>query len=246
VYNIRAGSAAVEEEASMGKTRVLVVEDDKNIAKLIKYNVEKEGFTCLNAYTGEDAMETLSKGRADIVVLDIMLPGMDGLEVCRKIRQEKALSGLPIIMLTAKGEEVDRIVGFELGADDYMVKPFSPRELILRIKAILKRDSKEDAREEETLEARKLVVDITRHRVTVSGKEVDLTNMEFNLLRTLMSRKGRVQSRDKLLDEVWDIAADVTTRTVDTHIKRLRTKLGKEGNLIETVRGVGYRFSEEY
>ncbi|MFA6636466.1 MAG: response regulator transcription factor [Candidatus Omnitrophota bacterium] len=229
----------------MSKIRVLVVEDDKNIAKLIRYNLEKEGFSCLNVYSGEEALETLRKTRSDLVVLDIMLPGIDGLEVCRKIRQEKTLHGMPVIMLTAKGEEVDRIVGFELGADDYMVKPFSPRELILRIKAVLKRDM-EDPIEEPLLEAGKLVMDTAKHKVTVAGKEVELTNMEFNLLRTLMSRKGRVQSRDKLLDEVWDIASDVTTRTVDTHIKRLRTKLGKKGDLIETVRGVGYRFSEEF
>jgi two-component system, OmpR family, phosphate regulon response regulator PhoB len=229
----------------MSKVRVLVVEDDKNISKLIRYNLEKEGFSCLNVNSGEEAIETLLKTRADLVVLDIMLPGMDGLEVCRKIRQEKNFQGLPIIMLTAKGEEVDRIVGFELGADDYMVKPFSPRELVLRIKAVLKRD-REDIMEESLFEERKLVMDLARHKVTVSGKEIELTNMEFNLLKTLISRKGRVQSRDKLLDEVWDIAADVTTRTVDTHIKRLRTKLGKEGELIETVRGVGYRFSEDH
>jgi two-component system, OmpR family, phosphate regulon response regulator PhoB len=229
----------------MSKVRVLVVEDDKNISKLIRYNLEKEGFSCLNVNSGEEAIETLLKTRADLVVLDIMLPGMDGLEVCRKIRQEKNFQGLPIIMLTAKGEEVDRIVGFELGADDYMVKPFSPRELVLRIKAVLKRD-REDITEESLFEERKLVMDLARHKVTVSGKEIELTNMEFNLLKTLISRKGRVQSRDKLLDEVWDIAADVTTRTVDTHIKRLRTKLGKEGELIETVRGVGYRFSEDH
>lgn len=229
----------------MSKMRILAVEDDKNISKLIKYNLEKEGFTCLTAYSGEEALESLKKIKPDLIVLDIMLPGIDGLEVCRRIRQEKELSTLPIIMLTAKGEEVDRIVGLELGADDYMVKPFSPRELILRIKAILKRE-KQEASEETLLEARKIVMDLEKHKVTVAGKEVELTNMEFNLLRMLMERKGRVQSRDKLLDEVWDIAADVTTRTVDTHIKRLRTKLGKEGDLIETVRGVGYRFSEEY
>ena len=227
----------------MSKIRVLAVEDDKNISKLLKYNLEREGFTCTNVHSGEDAVEEVHKNRYDIVVLDIMLPGMDGLEVCRKIRQEKALQALPVIMLTAKGEEVDRIVGFELGADDYIVKPFSPRELVLRIKAVLKRD-KEETEEGAVIEARKLVMDTDRHKVTVAGKEIELTNMEFKLLKTLLNRKGRVQSRDKLLDEVWDIAADVTTRTVDTHIKRLRTKLGKEGDLIETVRGVGYRFSE--
>ena len=227
----------------MSKIRILAVEDDKNISKLIKYNLEKEGFNCISAYTGEEALETLRKVRADLVVLDIMLPGIDGLEVCRRIRQEKELAGVPVIMLTAKGEEVDRIVGFELGADDYMVKPFSPRELILRIKAVLKREQKEED-EETLLEEGKICMDLSKHKVTVGKKEIELTNMEFNLLKMLIERKGRVQSRDKLLDEVWDIAADVTTRTVDTHIKRLRTKLGKEGDLIETVRGVGYRFSE--
>ena len=228
----------------MSKIRILAVEDDKNISKLIKYNLEKEGFSCISAYTGEEALETLRKVRADLVVLDIMLPGIDGLEVCRRIRQEKELAGVAVIMLTAKGEEVDRIVGFELGADDYMVKPFSPRELILRIKAVLKREQKEED-EEILLEEGKICMDLSKHKVTVGNKEIELTNMEFNLLKMLIERKGRVQSRDKLLDEVWDIAADVTTRTVDTHIKRLRTKLGKEGDLIETVRGVGYRFSED-
>ena len=228
----------------MSKIRILAVEDDKNISKLIKYNLEKEGFSCISAYTGEEALETLRKVRADLVVLDIMLPGIDGLEVCRRIRQEKELAGVAVIMLTAKGEEVDRIVGFELGADDYMVKPFSPRELILRIKAVLKREQKEED-EEILLEEGKICMDLSKHKVTVGNKEIELTNMEFNLLKMLIERKGRVQSRDKLLDEVWDIAADVTTRTVDTHIKRLRTKLGKEGKLIETVRGVGYRFSED-
>ncbi len=229
----------------MGKTRILVVEDDKNILKLIIYNLEKEGFFCSGVSNGEDALKELETTRPDLVVLDIMLPGMDGLEVCRRIRQEKSLANMPIIMLTAKGEEVDRIVGFEIGADDYMVKPFSPRELILRIKSVLKRGREENS-QDVLLEAGSLVMDLAKHKVIAGKKEVELTMMEFNLLKTLMSRRGRVQSREKLLDEVWDIAADVTTRTVDTHIKRLRSKLGKSGDLIETVRGVGYRFSEDH
>jgi len=173
-----------------------------------------------------------------------MLPEMDGLQVCKQIKQGKKLSAVPIIMLTAKGEEVDRIVGFELGVDDYVVKPFSPRELVLRVKAILKRKEAPEVAKD-ILDADKLVVDITRHKVTVDKKEIELTPMEFKLLVTLMQRKGKAQSRDKLLEDIWDIAADVTTRTIDTHIKRLRQKLGKAGKFIETIRGLGYRFSEE-
>jgi DNA-binding response OmpR family regulator len=228
----------------MGKEKILIVEDDKNISKLVKYNLEKEGYKCTVSHNGENALKTLDKEKIDLVLLDIMLPGMDGLEVCRAIRQGKA-KDLPVIMLTAKGEEVDKVVGFELGADDYMVKPFSPRELILRIKAIFKRLKPIEESEKDILKAGKLSVDIPRHKVTVGKKEVKLTSMEFKLLVTLMTRAGRVQSRETLLENVWDIASDVTTRTVDTHVKRLREKLGKEGDLIETVRGVGYRFSEK-
>ena len=228
----------------MSKANILIVEDDKNISKLIKYNLEKEGFRCMVSFDGEDAIKTLDKNPADLIILDIMLPGIDGLEVCRRVKQNKKLSNMPIIMLTAKGEEVDKIVGFELGADDYMVKPFSPRELILRIKAILKR-LKPAVIEKDLLKAGKLTVDLSRHKVTSDKKEIELTNMEFKLLVILMQRMGRVQSRETLLDDVWDIASEVTTRTVDTHIKRLREKLGKSGDLIETIRGVGYRFSEK-
>ena len=173
-----------------------------------------------------------------------MLTKMDGREVCKLRKQREKLVSIPIVMLTAKGEEIDRIVGFELGADDYVVKPFSPRELVLRIKAILKRNKKNRA-EKELLVADKLKVDISRYRASVNNNEVELTAMEFKLLVTLMQRKGIVQSREKLLEDIWDIASDVTTRTVDTHIKRLRQKLGKMGCLIETVRSIGYRFSEK-
>jgi DNA-binding response OmpR family regulator len=174
-----------------------------------------------------------------------MLPQMDGFEVCRHIKQEKKYKDIPIIMLTAKGEEIDRIVGFELGADDYIVKPFSPRELVLRVKAVLRRGKIEKI-DKEILKAGILNVDIPRHRVTVNNKEVDLTNMEFKLLIVLMENKGRVQTRDRLLSQIWDINAEVYTRTVDTHIKRLREKLGKAGKYIETVVGLGYKFKEYY
>ena len=226
----------------MGK--ILIVEDDKNIAKLLRYNLERAGFTCLSTITGEDALEMLGKEDIGLVILDIMLPKMDGLEVCKRIKQDKALSSIPVIMLTAKGEEVDRVVGLELGADDYVVKPFSPRELVLRIKTILKRRlPKEDIKN--VISIGKLTIDIPRHKITIDNKEIKLALMEFKLLQTLAERKGRVQSRETLLEDVWGIEADVTTRTVDTHIKRLRKRLGRMGKMIETVRGIGYRFKEE-
>jgi len=229
----------------MAKEKILIIEDDKNISKLIKYNLEKEGFDCSACFDGEEGLKTLAGCSFDLIILDIMLPGMDGLEVCRRVKHNKELSAIPVIMLTAKGEEVDRVVGFELGADDYMVKPFSPRELVLRIKAILKRAvNPRPETSGEAISLGRIKVDISRHKVTVGKKEVELTPMEFDLLVTLMSRKGRVQSRDRLLEDVWDISSDVTTRTVDTHIKRLREKLGEEGKFIETVRGFGYRFKE--
>lgn len=227
----------------MPKQKILVVEDDKNISKLVKYNLEKEGFLCVTSFSGEDALKTLEKERFSLVILDIMLPGIDGLEVARRIKQTGDLSALPIIMLTARGEEVDRVVGLELGADDYLVKPFSPRELVLRIKSIFRRSSN-PPEEDGTLNAGKIEMDIPRHRVTVDKKEIELSPMEFNLLKVLIRRSGRVQSRERLLEDVWDIASDVTTRTVDTHIKRLREKLGKGADIIETVRGVGYRIKE--
>jgi DNA-binding response OmpR family regulator len=225
------------------KKHILIVEDDKNISKLIKYNLEKEGFLCTVVITGEEAINFLDSQTADLILLDIMLPKIDGFETCRRIRQEKTMAGIPIIMLTARGEEVDRIVGLELGADDYMVKPFSPRELILRVKAVLKRGRGAES-EKDILTADKIIMDIPRHVVKVDGKKIELSPMEFRLLQLLVNRKGRVQSRDVLLDDVWGISADVTTRTVDTHIKFLRQKLGKHAHIIETVRGIGYKISD--
>lgn len=225
------------------KQHILIVEDDKNISKLIKYNLEKEGFVCASVITGEDALNFLDSQAADLIILDIMLPKIDGFQTCRRIRQEKTMAGIPIIMLTARGEEVDRIVGLELGADDYMVKPFSPRELILRVKAVLKRGRAAEL-EKDILTADKIIMDIPRHVVKIEGKKIDLSPMEFKLLHLLIKRKGRVQSRDVLLDDVWGISSDVTTRTVDTHIKFLRQKLGKHANIIETVRGIGYKISD--
>ncbi|MBF0521751.1 MAG: response regulator transcription factor [Candidatus Omnitrophica bacterium] len=225
---------------------ILIVEDDKNISKLVKYALEKSGYTCTAVITGEEAFDVLDTQSVDLILLDIMLPKIDGLEVCKQIRSHNKFQSVPIVMLTAKGEEVDRVVGFELGADDYIVKPFSPRELVLRIKAILKRaQNKKPEGSKDIITIGDITIDIPRHTVTVAEKIVELTAMEFKLLITLMTRVGRVQSRDQLLDDVWDIQADVTTRTVDTHVKRLRQKLGRAGKHLETIRGYGYKFSEE-
>jgi DNA-binding response OmpR family regulator len=228
----------------MPREQILIIEDDKHISKLVKYNAEKAGYDCTVVDDGEEALDVLDKQGADLIILDIMLPKMDGFEVCRAIKQNTRLKDIPVIMLTAKGEEVDRIVGLELGADDYVVKPFSPRELMLRIKAILRRVKAEES-PKDIIRRGVLVIDVPKHRVTVNNKEVELTPIEFKLLVTLIERNGRIQSRDQLLSDVWDIHADVFTRTVDTHIKRLREKLGKIGDQIETVRGLGYRFKEE-
>lgn len=228
----------------MAKERILVIEDDKHISKLVKYNLEKSGYDVTLVEDGEEALDILGKQSVDLIILDIMLPKMDGFEVCRSIKQNPKLKNTPIIMLTAKGEEVDRIVGLELGADDYMVKPFSPRELVLRIKAILKRGKLEES-PKDIIQRGNLIINLPKHRVMVNNKEVELTPIEFKLLVTLIERNGRIQSRDQLLSDVWDMHTDVFTRTVDTHIKRLREKLGKIGNQIETVRGLGYRFKEE-
>lgn len=228
----------------MGEENILIVEDDKNIAKLVKYNLEKAGYKCMVTITGEEGIKILDQQSVNLIILDVMLPLMDGFEICKLIRQDKKFTGIPVILLTARGEEVDRIVGLELGADDYIVKPFSPRELVLRVKAILKRGRPVESTKE-IFAVSKLKIDLPRHRVSVDGKDVTLTSMEFKLLTTLVQRMGRLQSRDQLLSDVWDIEADVTTRTIDTHVKRLRQKLGKMGKFIETIRGHGYRFREE-
>jgi DNA-binding response OmpR family regulator len=228
----------------MPKEKILIIEDDKHISKLVKYNLEKTGYDCIAVEDGEKALDVLGKQGSDLIILDIMLPKMDGFEVCRLIKQDPKLKNIPIIMLTAKGEEMDRIVGLELGADDYMVKPFSPRELMLRIKAILKRGKQEESLKD-IIKWGALIIDVPKHRVMINNKEIELTLMEFKLLVTLIERKGRVQSRDKLLTNVWGIDAEIYTRTVDTHVKRLREKLGKVGDSLETVRGLGYRFKEE-
>jgi two-component system phosphate regulon response regulator PhoB len=228
----------------MSKEKILVVEDDKHISRLVKYNVDKSGYNCLVAEDGDEALDILGRQNIDLIILDIMLPEIDGFEVCRTLKQDIKLKNIPIIMLTAKGEEVDRIVGLELGADDYVVKPFSPRELMLRVKAVLRRKKMPES-PRDIITRGALVVDTAKHKVTVYNKDVELTPIEFKLLVTLLERAGRMQSRDQLLSDVWGMHSDVFTRTVDTHIKRLREKLGKMGKLIETIRGMGYRCKED-
>ena len=223
--------------------KILVVEDEKNIRELIEFNLSNAGFSVLKAADGREALDKLSS-EIDLVVLDLMLPEIDGMEVCRKIRGNDELRKIPIIMLTAKGEEVERILGLEMGADDYMTKPFSPRELIARIKAIFRRikesRSESEQIEDEIIEIGSLSLDISRHEVEYEGEKITLTPKEFELLRYLLVNQGRVLSRELLLEKIWGYEYAGDTRTVDVHIRRLRKKINE--SLIETVRGVGYKF----
>ncbi|HTO07351.1 MAG TPA: response regulator [Myxococcota bacterium] len=223
--------------------RVLVVDDEPDLLELVRVNLASSGYAVETAASGTDALAALRRAPPDVMVLDLMLPDISGTELCARVRADQRLTGLPIIMLTAKSEEIDRVVGLELGADDYVTKPFSPRELALRVRAVLRRRAPagEDAR---VFEHGELRVDPDSHRASVSGREITLTAKEFQLLVALMGRPGRVMTRERLLDEVWGSDITVTSRTIDTHLKRLREKLGVAGDLIETVRGVGYRFAE--
>lgn len=224
----------------MAAKQILIVEDDPDIQELLRFNLEKAGFATLKAEDGETALTLARKHHPDLLILDLLLPGMDGLEVCRRIRRDPTVAEIPIIMLTAKGEEMDRVVGLELGADDYVVKPFSIRELILRINKLL--DRKEKKVESSVLKADSLVLDLEAHTVTLEGRPLGLTATEFKLLAHMMHTRGRVQTREILLDRVWGYSFEGYSRTIDTHIRRIRSKLGRHQNLIETVRGVGYRF----
>ncbi|ACL67468.1 two component transcriptional regulator, winged helix family [Anaeromyxobacter dehalogenans 2CP-1] len=221
-------------------TSVLLVDDERDLLSLLDFNLRASGFETLLATTGEQALSHLRRRVPDLVLLDVMLPDVSGTEVCRQIKSDPRTRHVPVVMLTAKGDEVDRVVGFELGADDYVTKPFSVRELVLRLKAVLRRaGARPSERPPESVGP--IRVDVESHRVYVDGAEVVLTPLEFKLLTTLMSRLGRVQSRDQLLEDVWEMSAEVETRTVDTHVKRLREKLGSGRDLLETVRGIGYR-----
>lgn len=226
---------------------ILIIEDEKDLAQLVSYNLEQAGFRAKIESNGSDGYERAQRESPDLILLDLMLPKMNGLEVCRLLRSNPKTKTIPVIMLTAKGEEIDRVVGFEMGADDYIVKPFSPRELVLRVKAILKR-SKGVGEEEQVnnvLQFEGISLDVSQHRVWIQKKEIILTATEFKLLEYILRSQGRVLTRDILLDKVWGYDVAVTTRTIDTHVKRLREKMGKAGDAIETVRGVGYRLKQE-
>jgi two-component system phosphate regulon response regulator PhoB len=223
--------------------RILVVDDEPDILELTRFALAREGFEVETAATADEAWTCLRRTRPDLVVLDLMLPDRPGTEICRMMRSNAELAEVPVIMLTARTDEVDRVVGFELGADDYVTKPFSPRELCLRARAILRRGRAEET-PSESLSQHDLRLDIERHRCTYKGEAIVLTAKEFQLLASLMRRPGRVMTRERLLEEVWGEGIAVTHRTVDTHMKRLREKLGAGGDLIDTVRGVGYRFRE--
>ena len=224
-------------------SKVLVIEDEPDIRKTLEYNLSREGYEVAVCGTLQEAKKLLEPSLS-LIVLDLMLPDGSGLDLCREIKKNSLLSNIPIIILTAKDDEVDRVVGFELGADDYVTKPFSVRELILRIKAVLKRG---EVNKPELVEVERqfgdLSIDVDSHEVHVNSELVVLTALEFKLLKQLVDRRGRVQSRDQLLSDVWGYSSEVTTRTVDTHIKRLREKLGPMGKYVQTIRGIGYKFS---
>ena len=226
----------------MDQETILVVDDEKDILDLVSYNLEQEGFKILKAANGPSALKAAEKELPDLIVLDLMLPKLSGTEVCKLLKKKKETSEIPIIMLTAKTEEIDRVLGFELGADDYVTKPFSPRELVLRVKAVLKRMKEKEVKELIKIDA--LTIDISKHQVWVDNEPLTLTPTEFDLLLELAERRGKVLTRDVLLDTVWGYDYSGFNRTVDTHIRRLRSKLGKMGQYIETVRGLGYRFKE--
>jgi|TARA_B110000305_G_C19456591_1_gene651356 two-component system phosphate regulon response regulator PhoB len=227
--------------------RILIVEDEPDLLQTLAFNFINEGYEVTEASNGAEALEVLDGDNPPVlVILDLMLPDMSGLDVCRHIRATSHLKKIFVIMVTAKGEELDRVVGFEIGADDYLVKPYSVRELLLRANGLIKRNSKESEPEEnlEILNFEDLKIDLNKHKVYLKDKKISLTSKEFKLLKHFLVKADKVQNRDVLLDQVWGYSSDVTTRTVDTHVKRLRSKLGKFGDKIETVRGEGYIFNK--
>jgi len=224
---------------------VLVVEDEPDIRRLVVLHLERDGFRCRTAATGPDALREVKAAAPDLVILDLMLPELDGLEVCRQLRSDRRTAAVPIIMLTAKSDEVDRVVGLEVGADDYVGKPFSPKELVARVRAVLRRSRPTD--ETRVLSGGPVVLDPSRHGVTLHGRPVELTPKEFDLLQALLEAAGRVLSREYLLNHVWGYARadEIESRTVDVHVRRLRAKLGEAGSRIATVKSVGYRFEAD-
>ena len=225
------------------RSKILVVDDEPEAVELVEFNLEQAGFSVVTAADGTEALGKARSNSPSLIVLDLMLPEITGLEVCKILRRDPITSTIPIIMLTAKAAEIDRVLGLELGADDYITKPFSPRELVLRVKKLLQR-GQTAPKEQDILKFGDLVIDVPRHIVSWRGKTVDLTATEFKLLTVLAQRRGRVQSREQLLRDVWEYNNLVDTRTVDTHMRRLREKLGPAAKYLDTVRGVGYRFTE--
>ena len=223
--------------------KILIIEDEPDIRKTLEYNISREGYEVISASSLSEGREKLESVSFSLLLLDLMLPDGSGLDLCRELKQDKSLSSMPVIILTAKDDEVDKVVGFELGADDYVTKPFSVRELILRVKAVLKRGERKSDNMEIQRQFGELKIDVDSHEVFINDDQVSLTALEFKLLHQLVDRRGRVQSRDQLLSDVWGYSSDVTTRTVDTHIKRLREKLGDMGKYVHTIRGVGYKFT---
>jgi two-component system phosphate regulon response regulator PhoB len=223
---------------------ILIVEDEKDIVDLVEYHLTHAGFSVISALDGSSGLEEARRKHPALVILDLMLPGMDGKDVCRSLKSNPLTGRIPVLMLTARAEEVDRIIGFELGADDYVTKPFSPRELVLRVRAILRR-RETDRENQKVIQIEDLLIDVEGHHVSVNKIEVQLTSTEFKLLVELASKRGRVQTRTSLLDRVWGYTYEGYDRTVDTHIRHLREKLGDLGEYIETLRGVGYRFRAE-
>lgn len=224
--------------------KIIIVEDEGDLAELMAFNLANEGFTTLIALDGRSGLDLIRRENPDLVILDLMLPEISGTELCKILRKQEQTATLPVIMVTAKGEEIDKVVGFEVGADDYLVKPFSTRELILRIKAVLRRVS-QDNTSSKVIAAGPVTIDCIRHTVAVEGEEASLTLTEFKLLQILAERIGRTQSREQLLSTVWGYSSDADSRTVDTHITRLRGKLGSAGEMIKTVRGFGYKMDIE-
>ncbi|HYY26805.1 MAG TPA: response regulator transcription factor [Chthoniobacterales bacterium] len=225
--------------------KILIVEDEIDVAELLAHHLRKEGFAVEIVDNGRVALNWLKSERPALIILDLMLPELSGLDLCRIVKSNPGTEGVPIVMLSARIEEIDRVLGFELGADDYVVKPFSPRELVLRIRAILRRMAPDKKPGEQLLRVGELVLDRSRHEVRAADRVIDCTATEFKLLAILMEREGRVQERDRLLSDVWGYDSVIDTRTVDTHMRRLRDKLGSHGRYIETIRGFGYRLAPQ-
>lgn len=224
--------------------RILVIDDEKDIVEAIEYNLKKDGYRVNKAFDGQQGLKSAKENHPDLIILDLMLPGINGLDVCKLLKKDSLTATVPVIMLTAKNEEVDKIVGFELGADDYVTKPFSLRELLARVRAVLKRSNGEAESSTPKIHFDNLEINLDEHQVKTAGRLVDLTAKEFDLLKYLAQNKERVFSREKLLDAIWGIEVAIETRTVDVHVRRIREKLGKAGRYISTLHGVGYKFTE--